>query len=858
MATFHIKLSRPPDGLTRKFVDAAPPSWAKLAARIESLYHIPLADIAVSYIDQDGDEVTLSSEEELQEYYKLLPPVSGEPTVIRFDVRDLAERNKPLPATPRSSGVGASAGAGYRGTFGQGIPMMFEVEDDWQRVAPGLGSVFLAGHETPDDSDGPHAFVELIESDVDGSRARDEDRQSAVSLADSELTASTPTPDKGKGKARSSRSSTESVVSAQGPEKHPVHVMEIDSDTSTPEGTVRTGKSTPVSCRNSTPRPVSTGADAAPDPPLPDLDDVPTTPTASLTNDVANLFGTLSTVFASHPELSEGVRNIVHNATSGTYWHAHRESVARAADEIRRSALAGSADARQIGMDARRAAEEAAGRRVAEAIANVVRVIGDVTGGAAGATGPDTSTPRSRRGSGHPRGSHPHDFGRHGHHHHRRPSPPGEGWDDMLADLEPPEWMGSWGHGRGGLGRGGRHRSSWHHGSRSDRMSADGLAPPPPLPPPPPFAHPPPPGPPPPGPPPPVSAPPPPPRPRSPPSSVPRRHAHVPPSRSPSPRLPPPPGPPPPHGPPPSPWATHGGRGYWPGHPFHPYRHAHHRSDIFGAFPPRDPRTGGPFGVPPPPPPGAAWGFPPFVPPPPPHPPTSRTWPMSGWTPHDMDIDEPDTADEHAEVTMFAASPTQSPQQLRESLKDAKERYVAEKEKYRRERALRRLERERMRNRSGERSVHPEDSDVAMTDGEAPDSAQPVTSEEDRTPEKKKAGDAPAANSPLQIISTARGPFPQLEMFPVPVRRSHTMHGTGQRNPAVASVSSAAVDVITRRLNDVRSSLHFHDSRSLTRAAADGLHCRRVPEHPRADQHARSAERPAFAGGGGHDCDGRT
>lgn len=176
---------------------------------------------------------------------------------------------------------------------------------------------------------------------------------------------------------------------------------------------------------------------------------------------------------------------------------------------------------------------------------------------------------------------------------------------------------------------------------------------------------------------------------------------------------------------------------------------------------------------------------------------------MSGWTPHDMDIDEPDTADEHAEVTMFAASPTQSPQQLRESLKDAKERYVAEKEKYRRERALRRLERERMRNRSGERSVHPEDSDVAMTDGEAPDSAQPVTSEEDRTPEKKKAGDAPAANSPLQIISTARGPFPQLEMFPVPVRRSHTMHGTGQRNPAVASVSSAAVDVITRRLNDM-------------------------------------------------------
>ena len=85
-----------------------------------------------------------------------------------------------------------------------------------------------------------------------------------------------------------------------------------------------------------------------------------------------------------------------------------------------------------------------------------------------------------------------------------------------------------------------------------------------------------------------------------------------------------------------------------------------------------------------------------------------------------------------------------------------------------------------------------------------------------------------------QMVSAARGPFPQLEMFSVSPRRHNTMHGTGQRRtptvappvttPASASAAtatrpqrpenpflaaspgrSAAAQNITRRLADVRS-----------------------------------------------------
>jgi hypothetical protein len=58
------------DGITRRVAFTQLPSWLEMAAKLESLYSIPVEHVAVSYTDVDGDEVTLSSQEELEDYYR--------------------------------------------------------------------------------------------------------------------------------------------------------------------------------------------------------------------------------------------------------------------------------------------------------------------------------------------------------------------------------------------------------------------------------------------------------------------------------------------------------------------------------------------------------------------------------------------------------------------------------------------------------------------------------------------------------------------------------------------------------------------------------------------------------------------
>jgi hypothetical protein len=57
-----FKLHRPAQdgpGLTRRLTFQSQPSWSDLSARIETLFELPLRNIGCSYIDSDGDKVTL-------------------------------------------------------------------------------------------------------------------------------------------------------------------------------------------------------------------------------------------------------------------------------------------------------------------------------------------------------------------------------------------------------------------------------------------------------------------------------------------------------------------------------------------------------------------------------------------------------------------------------------------------------------------------------------------------------------------------------------------------------------------------------------------------------------------------------
>ncbi|KAH9829888.1 uncharacterized protein C8Q71DRAFT_682143, partial [Rhodofomes roseus] len=55
------------------------------AVRVQSLYDIPTEHVAVSYVDNEGDEVTMNTQTELQDFYA----TQSGPNTVRFAVRDL-------------------------------------------------------------------------------------------------------------------------------------------------------------------------------------------------------------------------------------------------------------------------------------------------------------------------------------------------------------------------------------------------------------------------------------------------------------------------------------------------------------------------------------------------------------------------------------------------------------------------------------------------------------------------------------------------------------------------------------------------------------------------------------------------
>ncbi|KIJ66271.1 hypothetical protein HYDPIDRAFT_69260, partial [Hydnomerulius pinastri MD-312] len=240
--------------------------------------------------------------------------------------------------------------------------LVFEVEDEWQRLPGSLGGLFLSR----DAPDSPHAFVEVLESDVSASKHSEADESEVGDNSHSDLTFTTPpvvqSKHKGKGRAATVEddvSSTGSIIGNEAPSKPPVHVYDM-SDTEeifghSPRSAVRvpqSGNATPAQAHstpvlseqtlkaavlNAVDQPKSAVSDD--DPPLPSLDlPDPNRNAPSLTHDVAQFLTTISTVIVSHPELSEGVRNLVSNAANGTYWTAHRDAISRAAENFQRTA----------------------------------------------------------------------------------------------------------------------------------------------------------------------------------------------------------------------------------------------------------------------------------------------------------------------------------------------------------------------------------------------------------------------------------------------------------------------------------------------------------------------------------------
>ena len=368
MGPVHFKLSMS-DGLTRRISFNARPSWSELATRIHSFCNIPRNRLAMSYVDSDGDEVTLSSEEELHDFYdsNVDNAIQGN-QLIRFHVVELGSLrdsdNFLEPISPQPSST--------RNTFGRPTPFVF-VDHDHPPFGP-FGDLFIPS-PLEREIDSPHAFVEVV--DDDGER----------------VTESSVVGDKGK--ARDLRpsvsddiSSSESVIADETPRKPPIHVQ-VHGLRSMGSGTFGPPPATSTPARESLtptlrPLPFSESPEEAPrdlpgsfpDPPTPELTS-PIDPNVTLSNDLASLLDSLNSMFLEHSEVGQHLRALFRD---GSYWNAQRDSVARVAEDIQRVARdaqsAVAAGAQEMARNIRQEAQQEAARRVTESVGNILRAFG--------------------------------------------------------------------------------------------------------------------------------------------------------------------------------------------------------------------------------------------------------------------------------------------------------------------------------------------------------------------------------------------------------------------------------------------------------------------------------------------------
>ncbi|KAG6900681.1 hypothetical protein C0993_004991 [Termitomyces sp. T159_Od127] len=392
MAPVNFKLTEP-DGLTRRIVFAGKPSWKTFAERVELLFGIPFEKVSVSYVDADNDKVTLSSQEELDDFYAT-SYTDGQ--AIRFTVQNL-----PIARLQRTLSRKQS-----RNTIGMGA---FDIEDDWQTLPmppiSELQGLFLPNIPTEGQT---HGFVETLDSDRD--TAKDEGIIHHESFPSSPSSSSYILPvgslDKGKQKAvfDDDVSSTRSVLGEDAPPKPPVHVYDFQTPKASDgaldylcepaESTPKVDPQMPNTAAGQAEEANTAAAgNSKSDPserPLPNFSGTNTNASTSFFNDLTSFFTTFSDVIAAHPELSEGLRNILRNTLNGTYWHVHRDDLSQAVHDI----------TRETGVAAealRKEAEEAARRRVADALGGVFRSLSD-TLQSANTNVPHSTSPQSTSG----------------------------------------------------------------------------------------------------------------------------------------------------------------------------------------------------------------------------------------------------------------------------------------------------------------------------------------------------------------------------------------------------------------------------------------------------------------------------
>ncbi|CAG8451684.1 6243_t:CDS:1 [Cetraspora pellucida] len=97
-----FKVTNHDDSTIRRFImPTSAPSWEELSTKIRQVFEIPnQLRIGLTYLDEEGDVITLSSENELQEFYdeRECSTQENHGELIRQEITNLGQESNPTIA----------------------------------------------------------------------------------------------------------------------------------------------------------------------------------------------------------------------------------------------------------------------------------------------------------------------------------------------------------------------------------------------------------------------------------------------------------------------------------------------------------------------------------------------------------------------------------------------------------------------------------------------------------------------------------------------------------------------------------------------------------------------------------------
>ncbi|CAE6413092.1 unnamed protein product [Rhizoctonia solani] len=260
------------------------PSWTDVSARVEQLYSIPAKDVALSYVDPDGDTMYISTNDEL---FDMLHTVTAHAPVHRFTVHDMRNAQNKSPDDfehVRGDDDSSSSSSSSVSSGGKTPQIPPNFGESKSTRSGGFGSSGMGFGFAP---------FEMMFGQAATAASVKSPSQGHISPIPSGSELGAAAAEAGQSRSQYGRSVASSVSGREDYDGNPaIHIQGPSTDNES----------------------VTTAEHEVAEPePLHH-------PTPALYQDVASFLHSLSDAVASHPAVSHNFSHIFHNAHTGVYW----------------------------------------------------------------------------------------------------------------------------------------------------------------------------------------------------------------------------------------------------------------------------------------------------------------------------------------------------------------------------------------------------------------------------------------------------------------------------------------------------------------------------------------------------------